>query len=143
MVFCWDTCYGVDVLLYWSALHPIYSYWLAKRWALVVVQAYQWDRRDHPHSGRHAGKSVCQCDWSHRQYNKFLKKSHKQKYLFFSRLKGDLCLNFCVFHKKRNCLENISFLKTRHRYVIIKGIIGKKNCYWHMCFFSNLNVIIS
>ena len=41
------------------------------------LQACQWvvipssDPRDRARAGRHVGKSICQRDWSHRQYNKF------------------------------------------------------------------------
>ena len=56
--------------------------------------------------------------------------SGKSFFFSSSRLKGVLFLHFCVCHKKRYYQENIPFVK--NRYVFIKGIIGKANCYWHV-----------
>ena len=64
----------------------------------VLKQACQWDLRNRARAGRHAGKSVCQRDWSCRQHNKFHWKSRRQ--VFSSRLKRNLFFNFCVCHKK-------------------------------------------
>ena len=58
---------------------------------------------------------------------------------FFSRLKRDLLLNFCVCHKKKVYQENISFVKTIHKHVFIKGTTRKTNCYWHVHFFFDLH----
>ena len=47
------------------------------------------------HLRMHAGKSICQRNWSCRQDNKFYLKLHWQKFPFFW-LKWDLFLNVCV-----------------------------------------------
>ena len=64
-------------------------------------QTCQRDPRDRACAGRHAVNSICQRDWLRRQHNKFYQKSRSQKFLFFSRLKGDLFLNFCISDEKR------------------------------------------
>ena len=92
---------------------------------------------NHYRAGRHAGKSIWQHNWSHKQHNKFYQKSCKLKFPFFSRLKRDLFFNFFVSQEKIYQV-NIPFKKTIHIYVFIKGIIGKMNCYCHMRFFFNL-----
>ena len=73
-------------------------------------QVCQWDLCDCARAGRHAGKSICQHDWSHRQHNKFYRKSPRQKFLFFWRLKRDLSLNFCVCHKKRKSWSELNIV---------------------------------
>ena len=75
-------------------------------------------------TGRHTGKLICQCNC-----NKVYWKFFWQEFLFFSRLKGDLFLNFCACHKKTYNQENISFVKGKHMYAFIKGIIVKTNFY--------------
>ena len=52
-----------------------------------------------------------------------------------ARLKRDVFFNF-VFVIKKVYQENIPFGKTiLIKHIFIKGIIGKTNCYWHVCFF--------
>ena len=72
-------------------------------------QTCKWDPRDYARAGRHTSKSVCQRDWSRRQHNKFYRKSRRQKFLFFWRLKRDLSLKFCVCHKKSKIMN-----RTKH-----------------------------
>ena len=68
--------------------------------------------------------------------NKFYRKLLRQNFLFFLKTQRRLFLKtLCLSLKKRYNQENISFVKGRHKYLFIKGIIGKMNCYWHERFF--------
>ena len=69
--------------------------------SVLIDQSCQWDLHNHACAGRHADKSICQHNWLCKQHNKFYWKSHREKFLFFSRFKGDLLLSFCIFHEKR------------------------------------------
>ena len=51
-------------------------------------------------------------------------KNVQAKVFFFLRLKGDLSLNYCICHMNRYNQEHIAFVKTRHIYLFIKGVIG-------------------
>ena len=114
---------------------------------LNVSQACKWG--PHACGGRHTGKSICQHNLSCRQHSKFYQKLLWPKFLFFSRLKGDLFLNFCVCPYGLSWVkvfwkyEKKSFLKKRNMCVFIKGIIRKTNCYWYMHFFFDLHVFMS
>ena len=81
-------------------------------------------------TGRHTGKLICQCNCNIVYWKFFW-----QEFLFFSRLKGDLFLNFCACHKKTYNQKNILFVKGKHMYAFIKGIIVKTNFY---CMHSSL-----
>ena len=59
------------------------------------------------------GKSICSHNCAG-NINKFYQKSHSKKFLFSSRLKKDLFLNFFVCHKERYNQENIPFRTARH-----------------------------
>ena len=43
--------------------------------------------------------------WLGRQYNKFYWNLHRQKFLFFWRLKSDLSFNFFIYHKKSKIMN--------------------------------------
>ena len=61
------------------------------------------------------------------------------KSFFFSKDSKKTCSLISVSIIKKVYQENILLVKTIHiMYVFIKDIIGKKNRYWHMCFFSDL-----
>ena len=100
-------------------------------------QTCQWDMLYRTCADRHAGKSICQHNGSCRQHNKFYRKLHRQKFLFFMTQKRFQLLNFCVSWRKVY-QENISFLEKIHMYAFIKGANRKTNCYWHVHFFFDL-----
>ena len=92
--FLWVLVWYMFVWLNW--LH-----FLILKWG----QACQWNPRDCAHADSHAGKSICQRDWLCRQHNKFYRKSRRQKFIFFWRLKRNLSLNICVCHKKSKIMN--------------------------------------
>ena len=89
------------------------------------LQACQWGLHDRARGDRHAGKSICQRDWSRKQHNNFYRKSRRQKFLF-SQDSKETCSLIFVCHKKRY------FRKTSHS---LKGIIRKQTV-TGTCVFS-------
>ena len=64
-------------------------------------------------------------------------KNRTSKSFFFVKIQETCSLIFESVIKKVY-QENFPFVKTIDMYVFIKGIIGKTNCYLHVCFFFNL-----
>ena len=62
----------------------------------------------------------------------FYRKSHRQKFCFFSRLKRDLLLNFCIWHIRKSYIRKHP-IRENNTYVL-KAL--KTNCYWHVHFSS-------
>ena len=61
------------------------------------------------------------------------------KGFFFSRNSKETCSLIFVSVIKRVYQVNVPFMKTIHTmHVLIKGIIGKMNCFWHVRFFFDL-----
>ena len=88
---------------------------------------------------RHLGKLICQRNWLRKEHNKFYRKSRRQKYLFFSRLKRDLFFNFCVCHKKRYIRKISHSWKQCICMFSLKALSGK----WTVtgtCVFSSICV---
>ena len=67
----------------------------------------------------------------------FTKKWCKQKFIFSQDSKEKCSLIFASVIKKVY-QDNIPFVKTIDKYVFIKGIIRKTNCYLHVRFFFDL-----
>ena len=74
--------------------------------------------------------------------NKFYQKSLRQNFLFFLKTQRRLFLKTLSVLRK-GIIRKIFHLWKEDKYVFIKGIIGKMNCYWHKCFSFDLCVIIS
>ena len=67
----------------------------------------------------------------------FTKNCASKSFFSFQDSKGTCSLIFVSVIKKVY-QQDIPFVKTIHTYVFIKGIIRKKNCYWHVHFFFDL-----
>ena len=97
----------------WNGVTYILSYLLFIH-SEHVLQACQWHPCNCTHASRHAGKLICQNDWSRRPHNKFYQKLCQQILLFFPTLKRDIFFNCCVCHKKSKTVN-----WTKHLHVTI------------------------
>ena len=98
-------------------------------------QACEWDLRDRARAGRHKGKTICQHDWSCMQHKKFLLKITQAKVYYFLKTPRALILNCWRLSQEKEWSRKHFIFENKIYYVIIRGIIGKTNYYWHLRFF--------
>ena len=98
-------------------------------------QTCQWDMLNCTRAGRDAGKSICHHNWSRRQHNKFYRKSHRQKFLFFPWLKRDFNYLIFVCHDKKYIRKTSHSWKQYICMLSLKVQSGKRTV-TGMCIFS-------
>ena len=71
----------------------------------------------------------------------FIENPEGKSLFFLSRLKGDLFLNFCDYHKKRYDQENIPFVKSRQVCVLESENLEKRTVS-STCVFSSICILV-